>query len=915
MTQTTASGAPGAEAIDTVWTELQAESNERLLRALKATTLRRVDELCKRQINAGVYDSSAKLSEVFAWFEDEHLANDSELVEAVFQADQVQPHVVSYGREAMGRIVFRRIVETLEADDELLYVYDRQRVRSRVAEMARYFALIRQRLDEDTDFEFTPNLVKMVKLDIIDREQPIVEGDAAVSFQDTLRQINRKLSGDVSPSPELEATLGDDWLAEVKASVRLFRDFLDDGLPEEFDQLAAYQKRAFVDVYTNAVTDRELDDERGHVITASTGGGKTEAFLFPVLLYCLTAWKAGLEGNRAVLTYPRRDLCDNQFERLFEYAHKINDQLGHATVSFEEAPISIALQHGNRNYVELDCPACEGTLTAPDRDHGDGKQDGCLSCSNHDDHRYEWATTDRSAAADVIVMTQNSLHLRMMDRYGEEAFWSQAYPTKFLVLDEVHVYTEQAGMHVANVVRRFKRASRELAPGQVPSLVASSATIHNPKDFTRRIFGIADEDDVRWIEPDDDEMDTVGSEYIIFVKATEPRDVPVPIGDSVFKPQDEWDDVERTTASNLSCMIQIAYGFWHTARKERGGTRTDGVDKDKVLGFVDSIDSVSRLGNSVEDAEQNRHLFEFRRPDAFLRGEGSNPDCHDETFTAGADDTFDERAVCEHLPPNRYLNECPTYEAGECWWTMTQNFELRPMRMAIQKSGKRQRPSSSENPGDEWDQLVATSTLEVGFDNESIIGTFQYRAPMSVPSFLQRKGRGGRDAEDRPVTVVVLGSTSTDSYYFHHSDYLSDPRDEHLEIPLDEKNRYIRSEHMIAAVFDYFNIHEGIDARAIYKGRWPDYGPDVDELQVELERRGSDLKNWLETAFDVDEDEAATALERLTAYAGSLEDPVAPGIEETPYWAFFREAVEEAGSSGSYPPLDDLVTQLRGERK
>jgi hypothetical protein len=908
MTATTESGVPGASAIDTVWTELQAESNERLLRTLKATTLRYVDELCKRHINAGEYDSSAKLSDVFEWFEDEHLADDSELVRTVFRADEVQPYVVEYGRESMGRVVFRRVVETLEADDELLYVYDRQRVRSRVAEMARYFALIRQRLDSDTDFGFTPNLVKMVKLDIVDREQPIVDGDAAVSFPDTLRQINRDITGDVSPSPELQATMGDDWKTTVKESVAEFRDFLSDGLPEEFDQLAAYQKRAFVEVYTHAVTDRDLDEELGHVITASTGGGKTEAFLFPVLLYCLTAWKAGLEGNRAVLTYPRRDLCDNQFERLFDYVHTLNQQLGHASASFEEAPISIALQHGNRNYVELDCPQCEGMLTPPDREEG-GKRDGCLSCSNHDDHRYEWATTDRSDAADIIVMTQNSLHLRMMDRHGEEAFWSQQYPTKFLVLDEVHVYTEQAGMHVANVVRRFKRAVEELAPGQQPSLVASSATIHDAENFTERIFDV---EDAVEISPEDDEMDTVGSEYIIFVKATEPRDVTVPVGDSVFKPQEKWDDVEQTTASNLSCMIQIAYGFWHTARKERGGTGTDGTDKDKILGFVDSIDSVGRLGSSVEDAEQNRHLFDFRRPDAFLRGEGSNPDCHEETFTAGADDTFDERAVCEHLAPNPYLNECPTYEAGECWWTMDQPFELRPMQMAIQKSGTRQRPTEAKNPGEDWDQLIATSTLEVGFDNESIIGTFQYRAPMSVPSFLQRKGRGGRDAEDRPVTVVVLGSTSTDSYYFHHSDYLSDPREEHLEIPLDEENRFIRSEHMVAAIFDYFNLREGVDARGIYEGNWPDYGPDVDELRTELDAREGDLQNWLATAFDVDADEAATAVERLQAYAESLEEPVAPGVEETPFWEFFRDAVEEAGASGSYGPLDDLVTQLRG---
>ncbi|MEA5386779.1 hypothetical protein VB779_06740 [Haloarculaceae archaeon H-GB11] len=238
--------------------------------------------------------------------------------------------------------------------------------------------------------------------------------------------------------------------------------------------------------------------------------------------------------------------------------------------------------------------------------------------------------------------------------------------------------------------------------------------------------------------------------------------------------------------------------------------------------------------------------------------------------------------------------------------------------MAVQKSGRRQRPNDPTDPGNEWDQLIATSTLEVGFDNDSIIGTFQYRAPMSVPSFLQRKGRGGRDADDRPVTVVVLGSTSTDSYYFHHSDYLSDPRDEHLEIPLDEENHFVRAEHMVAAVFDYFNVHTGIDAQRIYQGDYGEQGPEIPELERELDLRREDLENWLISTFYEEETEQAraeveVALETLTAYIDSLKQPVAPGVEETPYWELFRQAVDEAGSSGSYRPLDELVRQLRGE--
>jgi hypothetical protein len=895
---------PGPEAIDAVWTKLTEEDNRQLYHDLRATTMRQIDERCKQQINAGNYDSTANLADVFEWFAEKHLDSDSELVREVFESTTVQRYTRQYGPDVLGRIVFDRLIQELEQDDELIYVYDQQRVRSQVAEMVRYFALLRQRIDEDTDFDFAPSLVKMAKLAIVDREQPMMEGESAVSFGKTLRTINRELSSGAEPASELAATLGDDWRGIVKETVAAFKKFLDDGLPEEFDSLAAYQKRALVEVYLQAVTEGEPDEELAHVITASTGGGKTEAFLFPVLMYCHTAWKAGIAGTKAILTYPRRDLCDNQFERLFDYVYTLNDQLATPSIGFDEAPVSIALQHGGRDDIELDCPECDGTLSPPDDDY----EGGPLSCSHDESHRYEWATTDRSESADIVVMTQNSLHLRLMDWRGREAFWDDQHPPKFLVLDEVHVYTEQSGMHVSNVVRRFKRAARERAPAQTPSLVASSATINEAEDFTSRIFGV---DEAQEITPATEETDTIGSEYIVFVKATEPRDVAIPIGDSVFKPQDEWEDIERTTASNLSSMIQIAFAFWHTARKERGGTNRP--DKDKILGFVDSIDSVSRLGGYVEDAEQERELFKLRRPDAVLRGEGQNPDCPRARFREGSDDQFNEAAVCDSVVPNANRNECSVYEAGECWWTMRENFELRPMQLAVQKSGRRQRPTSPKDPGDEWDQLIATSTLEVGFDHESIIGTFQYRAPMSVPSFLQRKGRGGRDAEDRPVTVVVLGSNSTDSYYFHHSDYLSDPREEHLEIPLDEHNRFVRAEHMVAAVFDYFNVHDGIDAARIYQGQKGREGPDVAELDVELSARRGALEDWLEQTFEVDDGETEQALDTLASYVESLQEPVAPEIDDTPYWELFSEAVEGAGTTGSYRPLDELLAELRGE--
>lgn len=910
MTGQRSTDLPGTEQLEVLWPELTNEHSA-LHERIRAEVQREIDERCKEQLNAGNYDATVALADVFEWFRATHLDEDSALVTEVLEADAVFMETLEYSRDQLGMQVFERLIEELNERDELVYVADRQRVRSRVAELARYFALVRQRLQVDglTDYGFAPNLVKMVKLDIIDREHPIMDPARTPGFGRTLRRINRRISGqDVRPAAELEETLGDGWRSAVQETVDVMGEFLEEGLPHAFETLARYQTEAFVDLYVDAVTASSDESEHSHVITASTGGGKTEAFLFPTIAYCHTAWQAGISGNKAVLTYPRQDLCNNQFERLVDYVFTINQQLESEHAALEDAPISIGIQHGDRYAVEVECPFCaDGTDMGPDPD------DERFVCNRYDDHRLRWATIDRSAPADIIITTQNSLHVRLMDRYGNEAFWQSRYPTKFLVLDEVHVYTEQSGMHVSNVVRRFKHALDHQASRQTPMLVASSATIHNATDFTRRMF---DTDEAIHIQPEPDDTERLGSEYMVFVKATEPRDVAIPVGESVFKPRERWDDLERTTASNLSCMIQIAFAFYHTVRKEQAGSRPGlEVDKDRILGFVDSIDSVGRLGSNVEDAERKRELFTLRRPDAFLDGEGRNPDCPKSKFRAGVDPELGglESAVCEQVTPNPHLNRCSVYEDGECWWTMREPMDLHPMDIAIHKSGKRQRPTEPGDPGDDWDQLIATSALEVGFDHPSIIGTFQYRAPMSVPSFLQRKGRGGRDPEDKPVTVVVLGSTSTDSFYFHHSENLSDPQETHLEIPLDETNQFVRAEHMTAAVFDYFSVHDSVDSTRIYRGWNSEYdGPDFAYLAEELDGRRDDLREWLQATFGADETSAERVLDELDGYLDSLNEPLVPGRDDTPFWEAFSRAVGESGASGSSQHIDDLAEELRG---
>jgi len=869
------------------------------IEVLQQHILRWVDNECKEQINAGNYDSAVSLQTLEKRFYQTFVTGDreSEYGDSM-DVTHVFPGEIS--NQVASKLLFQHLVDRLEERDVLLYVYDKQRVRSRVAEVTRYFALLRQRFADESDFEYNPSLTKMVKMDIQSREKPKWGGEG-IDLGTKIREI-LDVTRTASPAAEFEsATDTGTWHDAAETALQLIYKLCK---RRDMTGLAAFQGRSLEELFTQSIT-RESSD-RAHVITASTGGGKTEAFLFPVLAYSLMANYPGvnIDGVDAVLSYPRTDLCDNQFERLVDYLFEIEDIIENDDdIPFNSLPITIALQHGNGSDTHIDCPIddCDGQIHTED-----------MECEKDPAHSLSFARADKGASADIIVVTPDTLHRRLMDHRGYDQFWKHSNPPKFVVLDEVHVYTNQYGMHVANVMRRFQAAMSAVSSEQSPSLVASSATISNAPDFTKRIFGASDAKEIT-PRPEKGEVEEIGWEYLVFVKATDPREVQVPQGEAKYQPRQEWDDedFEETNVTNLSSMIQVAFAMYHTILKQ---DPPDGPRKNKILGFVDSIDSVKRLGDYIQDAESGRgvegqELFTLRSPDAFLRDEGedgTNPDCPKEKFRGHADDQ--ERAVCEPLPPNKHISPCPVYEAGECWWTMTDDLDMEPMDVYLHKSGRTETPDGNKAEDDEWDMMVTTSALEVGFDHPGIIGTFQYRAPMNIPGFVQRKGRGGRDPGDQPISVVVLGSRPEDAFYFHHQDLLSDPDDRYLEIKLDEENQFVRTEHLVSAIFDYLNLTDNEVADEIYRRL------EIDKLDDRLTHERTDIEEWLQQAFPgVDEQYVQTILDEINGYVQRTKAPITPPGFGDDMEAFWKAARIPRGTNRSEleSRLDDLKFKRR----
>jgi len=665
MSESPLSNSPSLLSLDIVRT-VRGSINEESMQELEDDVLDWIDKRCKRQINGGDYDATVALSDVYheefepkyvPTGETDSLLEDLIPFETVLNATpESEIDATDTAWERIGHLVFQQVVDCLEARNAILYVYDRQRVRTRVAEIARYFALMRQRLDSETPYELSPNLVKMIKMDVLDRKAPKWGDDGTKThhcFQSTYESIK-----DQAPAAEFDQAFESrsEWTDTVYDGLTLLQNWAN---TYNFSQLAKYQARSFRRLFLESVTKRR-EDSQSHVITASTGGGKTEAFFLPILAYAVVAHLADIDGTRAILGYPRVDLCNNQFQRFIGYIYQLHRELeAEEGCALEEAPITIGLQHSRSSDAAFECPvdSCEDEVTARELEGDDDySKPEYYACDGSSGHEFRFATGRRDKAVDISITTPDSLHRRLMDGRGRSAFWNRNHPPKFIELDEVHVYSSQYGMHVANVMRRLRQTVCGSDTDQAPVTFASSATISNAEEFTRRIFGTDSARETRprqWKNDDtrESELEPKGREYVIFIKSTDPRTVEIPTGDSVFRPPSEWteDETVETTASNLSCMVQIAFGFYHTIHKEYGDEA-----KNKILGFVDSIDSVGRLGEYVADAEDpsdpdDDSLFELQAPDARLVEDiPRNPDCPKQQFQGGQKNTNRRCAIRFH---------------------------------------------------------------------------------------------------------------------------------------------------------------------------------------------------------------------------------------------------------------------------
>ena len=553
-------------------------------------------------------------------------------------------------------------------------------------------------------------------------------------------------------------------------------------------ELAAFQVRSLRHLlqWTKDPTDKAT------IIGAGTGSGKTKAFYLPAFSH-MTALLQGdsRHWTKVIGIYPRVELLKDQFR---EAVGEIKALQSHcAAVGIRS--ITIGGYYGDTprtanevihspyrkwkkkdsGYVcpSLNCPECGSDMLWDEKDvqweikYGTGEKEHLTcedeTCGYHVGSEQIILTRERmiSQPPDVLFTSTEMLNRKLTNIDERRLFGVGAIePPLFVLMDEVHIYEGVSGAHVAYLLRRWRKQMRG-AGARGTHYVGLSATLSNPKSFFSQLTGLKEEF-VTYITPEEKEMVSEGMEYNLIVR-----------GDPF------------SATSILSTSVQTAMLFGRILDPLHQDLSRGAIGS-KLFGFTDKLDVINRWYHIELDAEKYQTLSKFRDHELFME---------------------------------EYDGTLPAQVAlGQIWAIpklINPNSLRQPLTLDI---------TSSQHKGvkDSAKLVIATSTLEVGYNDTKVGAVIQHKAPRNLASFLQRKGRAGRSRGMRPWTIVVTSAYGRDRYVYDYPEQLFQPTLNDLSLPL--RNTYVQRIQLAFTLMEYFThkltaARSNVDVRSLFTER------------------------------------------------------------------------------------------------
>jgi hypothetical protein len=350
---------------------------------------------------------------------------------------------------------------------------------------------------------------------------------------------------------------------------------------------------------------------------------------------------------------------------------------------------------------------------------------------------------------DVLFTTMEMVNRRLSRTQEHRLFGvGAAIPPYLVLLDEIHTYEGLHGAQVAYLVRRWRHARGAHGKHGI-CFVGLSATLTGAEEFFSKLTGVPAYD-VSYVSPRVDDLVSQGAEYNLVLKG---------------------DPVSGTSLLSTSVQTAMLLGRMLDSRHSYSGDKRNvsrGAFGQRTFAFTDKLDVINRWYHIERDAENDDGKL---KPLSRLRDKPLN-----------AESTLRQRN-----------------EQGQYWWAPKEiGWKLqRPFHVDLTSSQYRGVELSA-------DLVIATSTLEVGFNDPTVGAILQHKAPRSVASFLQRKGRAGRRREMRPWMVLTTSSYGRDRWAFQHAEQVFDPLLSSMELPVD--NYYVRKIQGAYALMDWLAL-------------------------------------------------------------------------------------------------------------
>lgn len=651
---------------------------------------------------------------------------------------------------------FRGFVSELRQNHLIYRLPDTMNMyRTRMGEGVRLLANLRQ-MFSPKDWATGPRLVSDLKIHLKDRMYPRRDLPAREVWETGLRRL---------------CPTGFEQLIQ-ECYEKLSRD----ASGNEYS-FSGFQKRSFERIFS----EYQSGNPSGSVICAGTGSGKTKAFYIPAFLrVALELVDYPAPYTKVIAIYPRNVLLADQLREAIAESKKLHEVLHH----HGGRPITFGALLGrspNENWFNAVTPGQKRPSW-----YWEERSNGFVIpyLVSPEDGRSEllWKNIDRKSGRTSLYRINESipdvldgilritreqlmhnppdilfLSLEMLNRELGNPQWRKTFgimqgekAPRLVLLDEVHTYEGIPGAQVAWVLRRWKYWVHSGGNAKPPHFVGLSATLREAPEHMGRISGISPHQVTELapkpsVNPDGEEM-AEGQEYNIALKG---------------------DPSSGTALLSTSIQAAMLLARLLTPRNQVISVpppviRADVLYLSKVFGFTDNLDSLNRWYSNMRDAER-QHLARFRNIPVPI------PD-----------------------PPTlRRMRE-----EGQLW-ELSNNIGYDLAQSLDVSRCSSQDPGANSNS----DLILATSSLEVGFDDPQVGMILHHKSPASMSSFIQRKGRAGRIRGSRPWTAVILSDYGRDRWAFKTAERLFNPEIDRIYLPI--ANPYVLRVQMTLFLVDW----------------------------------------------------------------------------------------------------------------